>query len=195
MLSIAAAQENPSETISDEIAWTILYAVVERAPQPHWDEETCRIWLKQKLPQDLAQRVIMAATKFSRTHLKSNALTLRDDLNESLPKDSREQLSELIRDIKQHTVIRAGNRVWSYYTTVETLNTQLSATVVAGTFSDAPQTTRTAAISITSPTKRRAAAETTFDGSIGKTTVYMPLCDTICEDGNFFISTAGTSDY
>lgn len=88
------------------------------------------------------------------------------------------------------------SNAWSYVTSATTAALQISATTVAGTGGTATHTMSQIAIYIQSPQFRTASASDYPSGTTGQATAYLSLCGGgTCEDGNFFISSNGTTEH
>jgi hypothetical protein len=94
-----------------------------------------------------------------------------------------------------HSQTHPYSNAWSYYTSAETGAGEFTATTVAGTGGTATHTMDQIAVYIQSPSNRTASAYNYPSGTSGQATAYLSLCGSTCEDGNFFVSTTGTSEY
>jgi hypothetical protein len=86
------------------------------------------------------------------------------------------------------------SNAWVYYTTSVTSSLQFTATTVAGTGGTATHTMSQIAVYIQSPGNRQASGYDYPGGTTGQATAYLDLCGSVCEDGNFFVSTVNTNE-
>lgn len=87
------------------------------------------------------------------------------------------------------------SNAWSYVTYVATSDLQLSGTTVAGTGGTSTHTMNQIAVYLESPNLRTASATDYPSGTTGQATAYLSLCGGgFCEDGNFLVSSVGTSE-
>lgn len=87
------------------------------------------------------------------------------------------------------------SNAWSYVTSTTTSSLQISATTVAGTGGTSTHTMNQISVLIQSPNLRTASASDYPSGTTGQATAYLSLCGGgVCEDGNFLVSSVGTSE-